>query len=449
MLALVAVHATPLPDPPAPALQVRATPGALRAGAAFAIRGGVSLGPATTVELLANPYPYAGFKRVGSAALPAGGAGRTFSFRVVLDRTTRYRVTAPGTAGSPDALTVSALGRTAITSRAITLGRARVSVLVYHPRDLRWGGARVGWSFASGGRRARFVFSPATRSKRLSPYLVKLTTTVTLPAGRYSWRACFKAPLAGALLQRHRLRNCTGRGYAGAGALPVGYPSPAAVARTAGYLATRTGRTAFAVMDSEGRLSGVHLHWTFVSASVVKAMLLVAYLRRLNAEGRHYVDSYSNSFLYPMINVSDNSAATQTWSIVGNAGLYAVARAAHMTDYSVYTDWASSQISAADQARFFLEMDSLIPHEFVGYANRLLSTIAAYESWGIPAVARPRGYEVFFKGGWRTTGLGQLVHQVARLQGDGRAFSIAVMTDGDPSMGYGIDTIEGITASLL
>jgi hypothetical protein len=202
-------------------------------------------------------------------------------------------------------------------------------------------------------------------------------------------------------------------------------------------------------MDSEGRLSGVHLHWTFVSASVVKAMLLVAYLRRLNSMGQHYIDSYSNSFLYPMINQSDNTAATQTWSIVGNAGLYAVARAAHMTDYSVYTDWASSQISPADQARFFFEMDSLIPHEFVGYANRLLSTIAAYESWGIPAVARPHGYQVFFKGGWRTTGLGQLVHQVARLHGNGRTFSIAVMTDGDPSMGYGIDTIQGVTAALL
>jgi hypothetical protein len=61
-------------------------------------------------------------------------------------------------------------------------------------------------------------------------------------------------------------------------------------------------------------------------------MLLVAYLRRLDAIGRHSVDSYSNSFLYPMIHVSDNSAATQCWSIVGDPGLYAVARAAGMTD---------------------------------------------------------------------------------------------------------------------
>ena len=94
-------------------------------------------------------------------------------------------------------------------------------------------------------------------------------------------------------------------------------------------------------------------------------------------------------------------------------------------------------------------MDSLIPHEFVGYARCLLSTIADYESWGIPAVARPRGYAVFFKGGWRGTSLGQLVHQVGRLEGHQRTFSMAVMTDGDPSMGYGIETIQGVTARLL
>jgi hypothetical protein len=120
-----------------------------------------------------------------------------------------------------------------------------------------------------------------------------------------------------------------------------------------------------------------------------------------------------------------------------------------MVDFSVTTDWGSAILSAYDQAKFFFEMDSLIPHEFVGYARYLLSTIAGYESWGVPAVARPRRYTVFFKGGWRPTGLGQLVHQVARLEGHHRRFSIAVMTDGDPSMGYGIGTIQGVTGALL
>jgi hypothetical protein len=447
MLALAVAHATALPSPPVPAVHLNAPPQQLRAGAALRLSGNLGVGPAGSVTLLASRYPYHGFKRVASHPLPLG-RDRTFSFSVALDRTTRYRVTATDATPS-STVTVAATSRTAVAADAITLGRARVTVLVYHPRDLRWGGAPVTWSFASGGSHARFVAAPETRAKRLSPYVVKLSTTIALPAGAFGWRACLRAPLADALLERRHVPGCTGRGYAGGGSLPAGYPSPGAVAHAGSYLATRTGRTAFAVVDSEGRLSGVHLHWTFVSASVAKAMLLVAYLRRLDALGQHYVDSYSNSFLYPMINVSDNDAATKTWSIVGNAGLYAVARAAHMTDYSVYTDWASSQISAADQARFFFEMDSLIPREFVSYANRLLSTIAAYESWGIPAVARPQGYQVWFKGGWRSTGLGQLVHQVARVHGHGRTFSIAVMTDGDPSMGYGIGTIQGVTGALL
>jgi hypothetical protein len=56
---------------------------------------------------------------------------------------------------------------------------------------------------------------------------------------------------------------------------------------------------------------------------------------------------------------------------------------------------------------------------------------------------------VFFKGGWRGTVLGQLVHQVARLERGPLRFSLAVMTDGDPSMGYGIGTIRGVAARLL
>ena len=106
-------------------------------------------------------------------------------------------------------------------------------------------------------------------------------------------------------------------------------------------------------------------------------------------------------------------------------------------------------LTAHDQAKFFFEMDSLIPREFVGYARNLLSHIAGYESWGIPTIARPLGYDVFFKAGWRPSPDTFLVHQIARLEKDGHKFSLAIMTDGDPDMGYGIDTIQGATRALL
>jgi hypothetical protein len=427
----------------APTVSLTASPGVVRLGHRVTLAGvAPATPPGTTVELYESPYPYPVAKPVASTRIATYGS---FSFRVRPDRSTRFRVVVAD-GGTSSVVQTEVLAAAPAKVTALPLGRAEVSVVVYHPRGLRWARARVNWAFATG---PHFRPAPVTRSVRISPYAVELTEVVALPAGRFHWRACLHAPGAGALLNPRRPPGCDGRGYHGSGSLPVGYPGPGAVARAASYLRGRAGRTAFAVVDSEGRLSGVHIHWTFVSASVVKAMLLVAYLRMLDARGQHTIDSYSASILYPMIHVSDNTAATTTWSILGDGRLYALAHAAGMTDYSVVGDWAQSQISAADQARFFFEMDSLIPHEFVGYARFLLSTIAGYESWGIPAIARPDGYEAFFKGGWRGTGLGQLVHQIGRLEGHGRTFSMAVMTDGDPSMGYGIDTIQGVARALL
>ncbi len=403
---------------------------------------GVAAG--TSVRLSKLPYPYRHAHLVRTTKVGADGS---FSFTVHPDMNVEYRAKLAGTSTTAT-VKIGVLVRAIAKVKALTLGRAGVTIVLFHPSELRWGRVRVRWFFGR-GRKGHFGYSQTDRAHRLSKYVTVLSTKIALPAGRFHWRVCFHAPGDHALLNPGRPIGCTGQGFYGRGSLPVGYPSPAAIARAERTLASRTGRTAFAVVDSEGRLSGVHVHWTFITGSVVKAMLLVAYLRRLDARGQHYVDSYSNSFLYPMIHVSDNNAATQTWSIVGDSGLYAVAHAAGMTEFSISGIWANAMISAADQAKFFFEMDKLIPHEFVGYANGLLSGIAGYESWGIPAVARPLGYTVYFKAGWRPTGLGYLVHQIARLVGHKHTFSMAVMTDGNPDMGYGIDTIQDVAGSLL
>ena len=67
------------------------------------------------------------------------------------------------------------------------------------------------------------------------------------------------------------------------------YPSSDRVRAAARYLARRAGTKAFAVIDSHGRLAGVDMHRRFHSASVVKSMLLVAYLQML-ADERRSVD---------------------------------------------------------------------------------------------------------------------------------------------------------------
>lgn len=420
-------------------------PAQVRNGQPATIAGHATGEPAGAIaDLYASPYPYQARQLVASVAVSSDGG---FSFDARPDRDTRYLVTAAG-AVTGATVNVAVSDRSITSVRALPLGRAEVTIVVFHPRDLRWGDALVHWSFAGPAGRP-FAPAASTRAFRLSPYVVVLRTSVALPAGSFHFRACFHAAGDRALQNPGRPPDCHGRGYSGGGRLPSGFPAAGAVARASAYLSARIGRTAFAVVDSEGRLSGRHVHWRFPTASVVKAMLLTAYLRRLDARGQHYVDPYSQSFLYPMIHVSDNQAATHCWSIVGDAGLYSVAQAAAMTDFSVSGLWGTALLSPADQARFFLHMDSLIPREFVGYARFLLSTIEPSQSWGIPVVARPLGYQTFFKDGSEPTALGQLVHQVDRIEGHGRTFSVAVMTDGDPTMQYGIDTIQGVARALL
>ena len=51
---------------------------------------------------------------------------------------------------------------------------------------------------------------------------------------------------------------------------PAAYPSPAAIAAAGRFLDTRAGSTAFAVIDSSGRLHGLRTRERFQTASVVK-----------------------------------------------------------------------------------------------------------------------------------------------------------------------------------
>ena len=226
------------------------------------------------------------------------------------------------------------------------------------------------------------------------------------------------------------------------------FPSASAVTTAETYLDTRAGHTGFAVVDTSGQLSGVRMHDRFHSASLIKAMLLVAYLRMLDAQHRG-LDSSSTSLLYPMIHVSDNNAASAVFSIVGGAGLTALAQAAGMTDFALDPGgaWGLSEISAADQARFFYEQDQLIPGQFDAYARGLLSGISSDQSWGIPAAARP-AFEVFFKGGWLPE-TGWTINQAARLERPGQRIALSVLTSGDPSMLYGEETLQGVTARLI
>jgi uncharacterized protein GlcG (DUF336 family) len=204
----------------------------------------------------------------------------------------------------------------------------------------------------------------------------------------------------------------------------------------------RQGTVAFAVLDERGRLRGLRRTAPFPSASVSKAMLLVAVLRQAGARP---LSAGTTEALRAMITISDNQAATVLYARVGGAGLQAVARAAHAQRFADVGHWSDAQLTAADQARFFLAVDRLVPARHRRFARRLLSSITGPQRWGIAPVAARRGLRVFFKGGWRAG----ITHQVALLERGRHRVALAVLTSGAPSMAYGEQTVAGIAARVL
>ena len=163
------------------------------------------------------------------------------------------------------------------------------------------------------------------------------------------------------------------------------------------YARTRQGDIAFAVR-TETSFAGYrpdHQEW---SASVLKAMLLAAYLNRPSVASRNLAGN-ERALLTPMITVSDNAAADTVDEIVGAGGLQALARRVGMTRFA-----------------------------------------AAEPIWGESEIT-PRG-------GWGS-GTGLIDNQVALLTRGCARVSIAVLTMHDGSHAYGKQTLRALFHALL
>ncbi len=467
LIGLVSVAAVAAPV--TPVLSATATPAELTLGGAVTVTGtlveaGNAL-PSMLVALQADSYPFRGYATIARQATAANGS---FSFTGIRpDRNTRLRVVLERpTAATPSQapalasqqLSVIVDPSVAINARRLGPGATRLSIRIRHtplgtaaPVMTRW--------FLAAGDSHDFRLAATTSSRELSAGVTYASATIDPPSKRFSYRVCLNPPWERAMGPPASHRPCPDHQFTepsgtaapvyqgvGSGTPVAAYPSPGAVAAATRYLDSRAGSTSLAVLNSAGELSGVRLHEHFETASVVKVMMLVAYLQMLNADHRG-LDAQDTALLYPMIHISDNEAASAVLAIVGGAAVARVARESGMSDYAPGVGWwAYTQTSAADQARFFFALQRLIPSQFYGYARGLLSGIEPSQSWGVPPVARPR-WQVFFKtGALPEEGV---FNEVARLERPGLTFTVAVFTAGEPSMSYGEETIQGVAAALL
>ena len=224
-------------------------------------------------------------------------------------------------------------------------------------------------------------------------------------------------------------------------------PEAGAIERAWDYASGRAGPLSVAVIDSRGRLHGFDAARPFYSASVSKVLLLAAELGRLEAADAP-LDDLTAGLLTRMITISDNDAADAIYQRVGDAAIVEAARAAGMESFGVAGYWAEARITAADMARFMWHLDDAFAGPHREFALGLLGSVVTSQRWGIPAGVG-EGWKVRFKGGWRPTGTGSLVHQAAELRGGGERVALAVLSDGQPSHEYGTETLRGIADRLV
>jgi hypothetical protein len=449
-----------------------AAPPELTLGSSLTVNGTVSEGSAPlagqALTLEASPYPYKTWQPAGTGVSASDGGFQIAAPPAQANE--RLRVLDTAVAGVSSAtLNLLVDPRVALAAASLGPGRAHLSARVAHLSGVSSPPVAARWYVATRGSDT-YHLAATTETHELPGAVTYASAIVDPPAKRFSYRVClnpsweasmgpaashggcplggFHLPAAAKSSGAHAPRAHAAFEFGGEGrGTPLApFPSAAAIASAKSFLAARAGRTSFAVLDSAGHLSGLHLREHFQTASVVKVMFLTAYLQMLEAHHRG-LGATDRALLYPMIHESNNDDASAVLAAVGGAAVARVAREAGMRDYAPGVGWwAFSQTSAQDQASFMMQLAHLIPTRFYGYARYLMATIEPEQSWGFPPVARPR-WRVYFKtGALPSEGL---FNEIALLEKGPLRFTVAVFTDGDPSMAYGEQTIEGVAERLL
>jgi len=186
----------------------------------------------------------------------------------------------------------------------------------------------------------------------------------------------------------------------------------------------------------------------FDSASVVKVTILGAVLRKALDQHR-YLTNNETSLLRAMITMSDNNAASTLWARLGHAYLQHFLNLAGMRQTVLGPGgyWGLTQITAHDEMLLLRLLDtsnSVLSNASRAYALGLMAQVVSAQRWGVPAGA-PRGVVVHVKNGWlpRATH-GWRIHSIGSFTWSKGWYSIVVLSQDNPTMSYGVTTVEAI-----
>jgi hypothetical protein len=213
------------------------------------------------------------------------------------------------------------------------------------------------------------------------------------------------------------------------------------------WLAARSGNITAAVYDE-------HDHRTWVyrpghpehTASIVKVDILATLLHQDQSDGG--ISQADQETATGMIEESDDDDATDLWNDEGGApAVQSFDDAVGMHATTANVAWGLTTTTPSDQLTLLKTVTSpnpLLSTDSRDYELDLMHHISAYDTWGVTAGV-PKTAEVAFKNGWLPYQGSWQVNSIGDVQGDGRHYLIAVMTDGSATEGYGITTISRIS----
>jgi hypothetical protein len=189
----------------------------------------------------------------------------------------------------------------------------------------------------------------------------------------------------------------------------------------------------------------------FDSASVVKAIILAALLHEVQP-GHHYLTAEQAALATQMITESSNDAATALWNEVGEAGLQSFFKAARMshTELDPGGAWGLTEVNAHDELRLLRLL--VIPNKVLNRASRryelkLMAQVDPAQHWGVSAGAAAN-VTVHLKNGWLPYPQLWIINSIGDFTSVDGTYSIAILTDDDPSMDYGVDTVQAVARLL-
>jgi beta-lactamase class A len=228
------------------------------------------------------------------------------------------------------------------------------------------------------------------------------------------------------------------------------------------YINSRGGEVTAALYDARtNRTWVVNPQFKEDTASIVKVQIMGALLHQLHGQ---LPTGNEASLMQLMIEQSDNDAATSLLADAGGpAGVSKFDITAGLTDTTPHSaalipgtpwpGWGLTTTTALDQVRLvktFVFPNAVLTGAARQYGLHLMESVEADQAWGITGGV-PAGTLVAVKNGWLPLqgDSDWQVDSIGWVDGHGRDYVLAVLTNGNADEADGIDTIQTIAQTLF